>query len=147
MFSPLVIGFYGASNSGKTTILTELIKQLKHKGYMIGTIKQTDKPLSMDTPGKDTWKHKEAGASLVVFSSTIETTFLMPTSLQASSIIEKMMQLQDFDIIFVEGANDPEIPKIRFGSKALRKNTLFTYDGDFNNLLHYILHELKGDDT
>lgn len=143
MYSPLVIGLYGTSNSGKTTVLTELINQLAQKGYRVGTIKQTDKPISMDTPEKDTWRHKTAGANIVVFSSTIETTCLLPTPLKISMIIEKMNQLLDLDIIFIEGSNDPSIPKIRIGTKALRENTLFIYDGDINNLLNYIQNEIR----
>ncbi len=141
--SPLVIGIYGTSNSGKTTLITELIRQLAQREFRIGTIKQTDKPISMDVPEKDTWRHKDAGANIVVFSSTTETTFLLPTQINVSMTIEKMTQLLDLDIIFIEGANDPSIPKIRIGSKDLRENTLFTYDGDINNLLNYIQGKIR----
>jgi hypothetical protein len=54
-----------------------------------------------------------------------------------------MIQLMNLDIIFIEGANDPTIPKIRIGSKTLRENTLFTYDGDSYKLYNYILSELR----
>ncbi len=143
MYSPPVIGLYGPSNSGKTIILTELIKQLDQKGYKVGTIKQTDKSQSMDTPEKDTWKYKEAGANIVVFSSAIETTCLLPAPLKIPLTIEKMNQLLDLDIIFIEGANDPSIPKIRIGTTELRENTLFIYDGDMNNLLNYVQNEIR----
>ncbi|MFH1013756.1 MAG: molybdopterin-guanine dinucleotide biosynthesis protein B [Thermoplasmatota archaeon] len=143
MDSPLVIGIYGTSNSGKTTLITELIRQLALRGYRIGTIKQTNKPISMDVSEKDTWRHKDAGANIVVLSSTIETTFLLPTPINVSIMIEKMTQLLDLDIILIEGANDPSIPKIRIGSIECRENTLFTYDGDINNLLNYIQGKIR----
>ena len=143
MITPIVLGFYGFSSSGKTTILTDLIKQLTQRGYKVGTIKQMDKALSIDTPGKDTWKHKEAGADMVVFSSQNETSFIIPDQLNQSTIIKHMTQMQGLDIIFIEGVQDPSIPKIRIGDKPIRENTLFTYDGDFNNLLDHILEKLK----
>lgn len=147
MFSPLILGFYGFSNSGKTTIIKDLILTLKAKGFKVGVIKQTNKPISIDVPGKDTWKYKEVGANMVVFSSSIETSFLSPNHLMVSQVIEHMVQLQHFDIILVEGTNDPSIPKIRIGLKPLRENTLFTYNNDFNNLLEYILESLKVGDN
>jgi molybdopterin-guanine dinucleotide biosynthesis protein B len=142
MYDPLVIGFYGRSNCGKTTIISELIKQLAKEGYKICAIKQTDKPLSIDTKNKDTWKYRESGADIIVFSSTIEATFLLPNSFNISIIIKKISQFLDPDIIFIEGANDPAIPKIRIGSITLRENTVFTYKGDIINLIDYIQIEL-----
>lgn len=144
MSSQLVLGFYGFSNSGKTTIITDLIKQLTEKGFKVGIIKQTDKSISLDAPGKDTWRHREAGANIVVFSSSIETSYLIPNQLKISQVIEQMNQLQHLDIVLVEGANDPAIPKIRIGSKPLRENTLFTYNDDFNNLFEHVLTMIKG---
>jgi len=142
MNQPFVIGFYGYSNSGKTTLILRLIEQLKKEQYIVGSIKQTDKPLSMDTPQKDTWKHKNAGADIVVFSSSLESIVLLPERIQIPDVIEIMKKVKDLDIILVEGATDPSIPKIRIGLREERTNTVYTYDGDFNKLLSYIKQEV-----
>jgi len=142
MSQPYVIGFYGYSNSGKTTLILRLIEQLKKEKFVVGSIKQTDKPFSMDTPEKDTWKHKNAGADIVVFSSSLESTVLIPEPMKIQDVVEIMKKVKDLDIILVEGATDPLIPKIRIGLREERKNTVYTYDGDFNKLFKYLKQEI-----
>ena len=72
-----VIGFYGESKSGKTTLIVKIIKQLKKDGLTVATIKKTDKNIEVDIEGKDTWKHRQAGATLVVLSSANNTDIMI----------------------------------------------------------------------
>ena len=66
---PFVIGFYGESNCGKTTLIVDVISSLTKEKYNVASVKITDKNISIDSEGKDTWKHASAGSQLVVFSS------------------------------------------------------------------------------
>ncbi len=135
MSAPNVFGIYGESDSGKTTLMVQLVTQLTTEGYQVATVKQTNKAISMDTKEKDTWRHHQAGAPLVVFSSRKETNFLYEAPLSLSEILQKISYLGYFDYILVEGADDPRIPKIRVGSGKKRSNTIATYKDNFQEIL------------
>ena len=77
MVIPAVIGFYGSSESGKTTLIVKIIKRLIKNGYRVATIKKTDKILTIDKKGKDTWKHSQAGASITVLTSKDKTDIMI----------------------------------------------------------------------
>ena len=143
MSTSTVFGIYGNSDSGKTTLIVKLVKQLVKEGYLIATIKQTKKAISMDTKRKDTWRHHGAGAELVVFSSICETDFLLNKSMSTSEIIRRITEFGCYDIILVEGADDPCIPKIQIGAGKKRENTIASYEDNFDEILKIIKRELK----
>ena len=143
MKKPKILGFYGKSNIGKTSLIIKLIKRLSVDGLNISTVKITDKNIELDTKGKDTWKHSEAGSNLVVLSSANETDYLVKKKQTINDIIENISNIGHFDIILVEGANDKETPKIRLGNIKKRNNTVFTYDGDFEKLLEFVKNQIK----
>ena len=64
-----IICIVGASNVGKTTFLEKLIPELTRRGYRVGTIKHDVHGFEMDHEGKDTWKHRQAGAQTIAISS------------------------------------------------------------------------------
>ena len=97
----------------------------------------------MDTKRKDTWQHHGAGAELVVFSSICETDFLLNKSMSTSEIIRRITDFGCYDIILMEGADDPCIPKIQMGVGKKRENTIASYEDNFNETLKIIKRELK----
>ncbi len=143
MQHPVILGFYGESRSGKTTLLQKIITFLSVKGYHIATVKQSDKTLSIDSKGKDTWKHAEAGADLVVFLSKSETDFLIKKKMSIHDSLAMICDFDGYDIILIEGARDPTIKKIRIGSKKKRPNTIIDYAGDIEEIIMYIEQEVK----
>lgn len=138
MTTPSIIGFYGESNTGKTTLIVKIINRLSKDGFNVASVKISNKKISIDSEGKDTWKHAEAGSKLVVFSSENETDFLLKRKISNNEIVDNIKRLGNYDIILVEGANDENIPKIRLGEIKERKNTIFTYDDDFEELINFI---------
>ena len=64
-----IISVVGKSNVGKTTLLEKLLPEIKKRGYRVATIKHDVHGFSIDQPGKDTWKHAQAGADIVIISS------------------------------------------------------------------------------
>ena len=60
MKKTFIIGFYGKSKTGKTTVITKLIKNLTEEKFKVASIKITDKNVCIDEKEKDTWKHAEA---------------------------------------------------------------------------------------
>lgn len=104
------------SGVGKTTILSKIIGELKKRGYRVATIKHHKGDFEIDYPGKDTWKHAEAGADVVFISS--------PTKLAKIEKVEREYSLDDIisqivnvDIIITEGYKWENKPKL----EVLRK--------------------------
>lgn len=143
MRHPVIIGVYGTSNTGKTTLIEKIIKQLSKEGYTVATIKKTEKHICLDTPGKDTWRHHKAGATLIIFSSAIETDFLVKTHIKTAEIIPIISEFGTYDLILVEGADDPQIPKIQVSTGHKRDNTIACFDSNFNRILNMIKKEFK----
>lgn len=138
-----VIGIYGKSNTGKTTLIVEIIKKLSNEGFNVASIKQSDKTIEIDSKRKDTWKHGKAGAKLVVLSSTNETDFLFKEKKEISKIIDITSKTGNYDLILIEGANDKFIPKIRIGNIKKRENTILNYSGNFEKLIEIIKKEIS----
>lgn len=143
MTKPAVIGFYGKTNTGKTTLIVKIIKRLTVEGFKVATVKITDKNISIDAEEKDTWKYGKSGSELVIFSSPIETDFLYKKSIESTKILNFLENKDDYDIILIEGARDKNIPKVRLGDIMERENTLITYDGNFERLMEIINNRLR----
>jgi len=144
MNNPLAFGFYGQSKTGKTTLITEIIKQLTDEGFNVATVKITDKNINMDTKGKDTWKHSKAGSKLVVFSSPNETDFLLKSDMNIDKILLHINDLKDCDVVLIEGSKDPSIPKIRLGDNAYeRENTIISYHDNLEIIIEKIKVGIK----
>lgn len=107
-----MISFVGKSNSGKTTLIVKLIRELKSRGYRVATIKHSHHSFELDKEGKDSWLHTQAGADAVVVASKQMTgvIHIAPKELQLSEIVNTY--LHDMDIVLVEGYKTLAIPKI-----------------------------------
>ncbi len=143
MFKPIIFGVYGNSDSGKTTLIVHLVRQLTKEGYRVATMKQTKKEISIDTENKDTWRHYTAGAHLVVFSSPCETDFLFHKTMSTREIVRRISEFGGFDCILIEGVDDPAIPKIQIGPGKKRTNTIASYKGNLKEIIILIKKELK----
>jgi molybdopterin-guanine dinucleotide biosynthesis protein B len=64
-----IVSIVGKSDSGKTTLLEKLVAELKSRGFRVGTIKHDAHSFEIDHEGKDSWRHKKAGASVSIISS------------------------------------------------------------------------------
>jgi molybdopterin-guanine dinucleotide biosynthesis protein B len=97
-----VISFIGRSGVGKTTYLEKLIAELKQRGYRVGVVKHDIHGFEIDHPGKDTWRHAQAGADVVCISSH-EKFALIQKMQRDLPLAEIVARIQDVDIILVEG--------------------------------------------
>ena len=140
MKKPIVVGFYGYSNSGKTTLIERLIKELVSRGNKVSAIKQSGHAVSLDIEGKDTHRFSKAGADPVILSSTIETDIMVHKPLEINEILELIATINKPDLIIIESAKDTETHKIRVGDIEIRENTIWTYDGNFELLIEKILN-------
>ncbi len=105
-----IITIVGKSNSGKTTLLEKIIALLTDKGYKIGSVKHAHDGFEMDKEGKDSWRHRKAGAGATLVISKDKVAMVKD---DATSYIEKMkFYLSDMDIILAEGFKKQALPKI-----------------------------------
>lgn len=109
---PHVLALIGKPNCGKTTLLEKLIPALADRGVRVGTIKHHHGDIQMDTPGKDTWRHKQAGARAVLLSSPTGIGFIKDTS--GDTPVEDLVSryFQDVDLVVAEGYKGSTFPKI-----------------------------------
>lgn len=107
-----VICFVGSSNSGKTTLIEKVIGLLAKKGYDVATVKHTHKNFSTDAEGKDSWRHKAAGAKTVVLASPSQFAVVSDSSseLTIDDVLRKFVSKAD--IVIVEGFKRDSYPKI-----------------------------------
>lgn len=114
-----IIGISGVSNSGKTTVTTQLIKNLSSEGYRIGTVKHDGHGFEMDHPGKDTYLHREAGAEGVAIVSRNQYSIIRQTKCSEIELKQILEQYEDMDLVIVEGYKFSDIPKFEVIRKAI----------------------------
>lgn len=126
-----VLGFAAYSGTGKTTLLKKLIPLLNDKGIKIGVIKHSHHDVELDTPGKDSYELRKAGAIQTVLASPTRWSLITETPEQTepslSEILEQLNQKQ-LDLILVEGFRDAAIDKIELNRSELDKPYLYTAD-------------------
>lgn len=97
-----VISIVGRSDCGKTTYLEKLIREIKQRGYKVATIKHDVHGFDIDKPGKDTWRHAQAGADIVCISSPQKMAMIKKVD-QELLLEEVAAHIDGVDIIFTEG--------------------------------------------
>jgi molybdopterin-guanine dinucleotide biosynthesis protein B len=103
-----IVGFSGA---GKTTVTVGLVTALKQHDLRVGTIKHDVHGFEIDRPGKDSWRHKQAGASTTIISSPAQIGLVMDVD-HDHHPLELVPLLGDMDIVLVEGFKRADLPKI-----------------------------------
>ena len=99
---PPIVSLVGSSGAGKTTFLEKLIPELVRRGFRVGTIKHDVHGFEMDTPGKDSWRHKHAGAVLSMIASPFQVGMVMDVD-HDHSPEELLPLISGVDIILTEG--------------------------------------------
>lgn len=115
---PHIISVVGLSGTGKTTLLERLIPELTRRGFRVGTVKHHRHRFEMDRPGKDSWRHKHAGASVTIVSSPYHIGMIMDVD-HDHRPDELAPLLCSVDIVLTEGYKQDHNPKIEvFRPKA-----------------------------
>ena len=109
-----VVGFAGFSGSGKTTLVEQLIPALRMRGLRVSVVKHAHHSFDIDTAGKDTFRHREAGAFEVVVASGRRLALMREFEREASlSVHQLIAELYDgVDWVLVEGFKDSDLLKI-----------------------------------
>jgi molybdopterin-guanine dinucleotide biosynthesis protein B len=107
-----VLSVIGRSNTGKTTILERLIPVLKSRGLRVGTIKHHAGEFEIDREGKDSYRHKKAGASVSMITSS-EKIGLVADVTQELTLSELVrLYMRDIDLVITEGYKREHMPKL-----------------------------------
>lgn len=105
----------GQKNSGKTTLVCDLVRHLTERGFVVATIKHTHHNHELDTPGKDSWQHRRAGAAAVGILAAEMTAVFLPqirSDDEDSRYARLEAALAGCDLILVEGDLHCEAPKL-----------------------------------
>lgn len=118
------IHIIGGKNHGKTTLVTELVAELTERGYRIGTIKHTHHQHELDAPGKDSHRHRQAGAAVVgILSRSMNAVYWPPHSSDDSSPDSRYDSFAQIyaacHLVIVEGDTHTQAPKIEVWRETL----------------------------
>jgi len=114
-----VFGFAGYSGSGKTTLIEKLIPNFTARGLRVSLIKHTHHNFDVDQPGKDSWRHRQAGASEVLL--TCDTRWVLMHELRDApepTLEEQLKVLSPCDLVLVEGFKTTPISKLEIHRPA-----------------------------
>jgi len=121
-----IISIVGKSDSGKTTFIEKLLPELVRRGYRVATVKHDVHGFEVDREGKDSWRHKQAGAHTVIISSPTKVALIrdVEKDLRLDEIRDKLVQ--DVDLILSEGYKKDVQPKIEIFRTEKHKELLCT---------------------
>ena len=125
-----MIGFAGWSGAGKTTLLRRLIPALVAQGLRVSTLKHAHHGFDIDQPGKDSWEHREAGATEVLIGSSRRWALMHELRDQAEPGLPTLLaRLSPVDLVLIEGFKRGPQPKIEVHREAVGKPFLHDEDG------------------
>ncbi|MGE0225079.1 MAG: molybdopterin-guanine dinucleotide biosynthesis protein B [Acetobacteraceae bacterium] len=125
-----VLGIVGWSGSGKTTLLVELLHRLSADGLRVSTVKHAHHGFDMDRPGKDSFRHREAGAHEVLVASGTRWALLHEHDGPEPSLSALLQRLDPVDLVLVEGYKAHPYPKLEVHRPALGKPPIWDHEAE-----------------
>jgi molybdopterin-guanine dinucleotide biosynthesis protein B len=125
-----VFGFAGYSGAGKTTLIEQLIPRFTARGLKVSLIKHTHHDFDVDQPGKDSWRHRQAGASEVLL--TCDTRWVLMHELRGApepTLEAQLAVLSPCDLVLVEGFKQTPISKLEIHRPAHGKPPIWPENG------------------
>jgi molybdopterin-guanine dinucleotide biosynthesis protein B len=109
-----VLGFAGYSGSGKTTLIEQVIAGLRQRGLRVSVIKHAHHGFDIDREGKDTWRHRKAGAYEVLIASARRMALMRENETEREPDVHALLATLDagVDWALIEGFKDADLPKI-----------------------------------
>lgn len=107
-----VLGIVGRSGSGKTTLITALIGLLGARGLRVSTVKHTHHAVDLDQPGKDSWRHRQAGAHEVLLAGAERWALLHERRGDEAGLESLLARLEPVDLVLVEGFGRTPGPRL-----------------------------------
>lgn len=108
-----IFALVGRSGSGKTTLMERLLPHVRARGLTVSTVKHAHHGFDIDKPGKDSWRHREAGAEEVLLISGGRWALLHEVRDEAEPVLEDLLsRLAPVDVVLVEGFHSHGLPSI-----------------------------------
>jgi molybdopterin-guanine dinucleotide biosynthesis protein B len=124
-----IFGLAGWSGSGKTTLMVHLLPELVGRGVKVSTVKHAHHDFEIDRPGKDSYEHREAGATEVMITGGKRWALMHEIREKAEpSVAELMRHMTLVDLLMIEGFKNDEHPKLEVFRAATGKPLLCTQD-------------------
>ena len=126
-----VLGFAAWSGTGKTTLLKQLIPALKARGLRLGVVKHAHHSFDIDTPGKDSYELRKAGADHMLIGSRARWALMVERDSDGEPRLDELLghlSGEDLDLILVEGFKHERFAKIELHRPALQRPLLFPDD-------------------
>jgi molybdopterin-guanine dinucleotide biosynthesis protein B len=123
-----IVSVVGKSNSGKTTLIEKMIEKLVERGYRVATIKHNLHGFDIDHEGKDSWRHKKAGARLTLLASPGKVAVMEDTGADLGIGELRDRYINDVDIILTEGFKGNPYPKIEVFRSVMKRELLSSED-------------------
>ncbi|MFM9917752.1 MAG: molybdopterin-guanine dinucleotide biosynthesis protein B [Rhizobacter sp.] len=124
-----VIGFSGYSGSGKTTLVEQVIAQMRGRGLRVSVVKHAHHAFDIDHAGKDSWRHRQAGAYEVVVASNRRLALIREYEAMATPTVHELIaELSHCDWVLVEGFKRAELHKIEVWRSATGNPVQYPHD-------------------
>ena len=120
-----LLGFTGWSGSGKTVLLTALLPLFIARGLSVSTVKHAHHGFDLDQPGKDSWRHRQAGAREVLIGSARRWALMHEIEGPEPELPELLARLSPVDLVLVEGFKANPHPKIEVFRPDLGREPLW----------------------
>ncbi len=128
---PPILGFAAWSGTGKTTLLKQLIPSLKANGLRLAVIKHAHHNFDIDTPGKDSYELRKAGADTMLIGSRNRWALMVERDSGAEPRLDEMCAIvsgRDANLILVEGFKHERFPKLELHRPSMGRPLLFPED-------------------
>jgi molybdopterin-guanine dinucleotide biosynthesis protein B len=126
-----VFGFAGWSGSGKTTLIEQLIPRFIARGMVVSLVKHAHHEFDLDHPGKDSFRHREAGCREVLVTSAMRWALQHELRGAAELTLDQALQrLSSCDLVLVEGFKAAAIPKLEVYRAGVGKPLLHPHDAN-----------------
>jgi molybdopterin-guanine dinucleotide biosynthesis protein MobB len=124
-----IFGLAGWSGSGKTTLLAALIPELVRRGVKVSTIKHAHHEFDIDQPGKDSWRHRQAGAREVMVASSRRFALMHELREAPEPTLDALVaRMAPVDLLLVEGFKRDPHPKLEVHRPSIGKPFLYPDD-------------------
>ena len=126
-----VFGLVGWSGSGKTTLLVRLIPEMTRRGVRVSTVKHAHHAFDVDKPGKDSWEHRQAGATEVMISSAARWALMHEHRGAPEATLEELLErMSPVDLVLIEGFKRHRHEKLEVHRPSVGKPLMTPEDPD-----------------
>ena len=120
-----VLGIAGWSGAGKTTLIEAVLPLLREAGLVVSTVKHAHRGAELDRPGKDSWRHRQAGAREVLVTSPGRWALMHEEPGPEPALADLLARMSPVDLVLVEGFRRSALPKLEVHRPALGQPPLW----------------------